>query len=236
MSSMHVLESYRRAHRKIEYIIHTLCSQLTDVLLLFSSMFRVVIHARIKIHKAYLLHDLGNDNDARKEVDEAEMMLSLGECHDDTAEATYAKANIILSSNQNSKVDQQEILHQLDKTLKYCEKATVDKSNTIVQVMLRKALVHLGYYQHGILDKVPSSDVDTAEIVLSRIPRPFEELSRRSKIYYTYSQSLLAYRKGDINRAVELEDEARRDCELHDLTNEIQQLDLLKDLLRAQPH
>ena len=199
-------------------------------------MFRVVIHARIKIRKAYLLHDLGNDDDARREVDEAEIMLSLGECHEDTAEVNNAKANIILSSKRNSKVDQQQILLHLDKSIKFCEKASVDKSNTIVQVTLRKALVHLGFYRRGILEEVPRSDVDIAETVLSRIARQIEAMSERSKIYYTYSQSLLAYRKGDTSMATKLEHKARRKCETHELTNEIQQLDLLKDLLRPQPH
>ena len=36
-----------------------------------------------------------------REVDEAEMMLSLSECQDDAAEVDNAKANIVLSSGQN---------------------------------------------------------------------------------------------------------------------------------------
>ena len=201
--------------------------------LLVSSIFSVVIHARIKIRKAYLLHDLGNDDDAMKEVDEAEQMLSLAECHEDNAEVNNAKANIILSSTQNNKLDQNQILHHLDKAIESCEKATVDKSNTIIQVMLRKSLVHLGFYQHGILENVQSSTVDTAENVLNHIARQSKELSKRSMIYYIYSQSLLAYRKGQTNLAIKLEHKARRKSGKHHLSMEIQQLDLLKNLLRA---
>lgn len=160
-------------------------------------------------------------------------MLSLGECHEDTAEVNNAKANIILSSSRNSKEDQQNILLLLDKSIKYCEKATVDKSNTVVQVTLRKALVHLGFYQHGILEEVSSSDIDIAKTVLNNIERQIETMSERSKIYYTYSQSLLAYREGDIGRTTKLEHKARKKCVEHDLTNEIQQLDRLRDLIRA---
>lgn len=166
-------------------------------------------------------------------MDEAEHMLSLGECHEDTAEVNNAKANIILSSSRNSKEDQQNVLLHLDKSIKYCEKATVDKSNTVVQVTLRKALVHLGFYQHGILEEVSSSDIDIAKTVLNNIERQIETMSERSKIYYTYSQSLLAYREGDIGRATKLEHKARKKCVEHDLTNEIQQLDRLRDLIRA---
>lgn len=171
-----------------------------------------------------------------REVDEAEMMLSLGECYDDIGEVNNAKANIILSRSQNSKEDQEQILYLLDKSIKSCEKATVDKSATIAQVALRKALVHLGYYQLGILEDVQSSDVDIAETVLNRIARQTKTMSERNKLYYTYSQSLLAYRKGDTRRATKLEHKARRKCELHCLQNEIQQLDLLRTLVRAQPH
>ena len=35
---------------------------------------RVVLYARIKIRKAYILHDRGKDDEAMKEADEAEMM------------------------------------------------------------------------------------------------------------------------------------------------------------------
>ena len=38
-----------------------------------------------------------------KEADEAEMLLSLGDCHEDIAEVSYAKANIILSSGKTVK-------------------------------------------------------------------------------------------------------------------------------------
>ena len=191
-----------------------------------------MIHARIKIRRAFVLHDLGNDDDAMKEVEEAETMLSLGECYDDTAEINSAKANIILSSKQNNKEDRQKILQHLDKSIKSCEKATVDKRYIIVQVTLRKALVHLGFYQHGILEEVPRSDIDIAETVLNRIDEQNDVMSKRSEIYYAYCQSLLEYRRGDTNKAVKLEHKARRKCEKQNLTYEIQQLDLLKDLLR----
>lgn len=190
----------------------------------------VWIHARIKIRKAYLLHDLGNDEDALREVDEAECMLRLGECHEDTAEVNNAKANIILSSSRNSEEDQKQIVLHLDKSIKFCEKATVDKSNTIVQVTLRKALVHLGFYQHGIVEEVSNSDIDIAKTILSNIERQVESMSKRSKIYFTYSQSLLAYREGDASRATKLEHKARKKCEKHHLTNELQQLDLLREI------
>lgn len=179
------------------------------------------------------MHDLGDDDEAMREVDEAEMMLSLGEFHEDAAEVDNAKANIVLSSGQNRKRDQEQILFRLDKCIKCCEKATVDKSATIAQVTLRKALVHLGFYQHGILDDVTRSDVDIAETVLNRLA-PMT-LTERSKIYFTYAQSLLAYREGDTETATKLEQKARRKCELHDLYNQIQQLDLLRSLIRPQP-
>ena len=181
------------------------------------------------------MHDLGDDDEAMKEVDEAEMMLSLGECHEDIAEVQNAKANIILSSSQNSKKDQKEILFRLDKSIMSCEKATVDRSATIAQVTLRKALVHLGFYQHGILEDVTPSDVKIAETVLKRIAQQIKTMTERGKIYYTYSQSLLAYRKGDRDRAEKLEQKARRKCELHDFHNGIQQLDHLKSLITKQP-
>lgn len=192
-----------------------------------------MLHARVKIRKAYILHDWGKDDEAMREVDEAEMMLSLGECHEDTAELNCAKANIILSTSQNGKVDQTRILLHLDKCIQACEKATVDKSVTIVQSTLRKALFHLGYYQHGILEDIPSrSDVDIAETILTRISKQTEPLSERSKLYYTYGQSLLACRKGDANMASKLEHKLRRKCESHKLGFEIRQLDMLKTLVR----
>ena len=91
-----------------------------------------------------------------KEADEAEMMLSLGDCHEDIAEVNNAKANIILSSGKNSKEDRECILHHLHKCLHFCEEATVDKSVAVVQAKIRKALLHLGYYQHDILEEEPS--------------------------------------------------------------------------------
>ena len=170
-----------------------------------------------------------------KEVDEAEMMISEAECYDDAGELQNAKANIILSSNQNSKKDQEDILSRLGKSIKSCEIATVDKSASIAQMTLRKALVHLGYYQHGILDDVTPSDVKIAETILKRIAQQIKTLTKRSQIYYTYSQSLLAYRKGDRDEAEKLEQKARRKCECHNLHNEIQQLDQLRSLIRPQP-
>ncbi len=63
------------------------------------------------------------------------MMLKLAECYEDIAEVNNAKASIILSSSQNSKRDQEEILFLLDKTIKSCDKTTVDKSASIAQVL-----------------------------------------------------------------------------------------------------
>ena len=174
---------------------------------------------------------------AMKEVDEAEMMLSLGECHEDTAEINYAKANIILSTNRNSKEDRGRILLHLDKCICSCGKATVDKSVTAVQATLRKALVHLGFFQHGILEDIPMSDVDIAETILNRISaEQSEPLSERSKVFYNYGRSLLAYRKGDTNMATKLENKARRKCELHKINFEIQQLNMLRTLIRGMSH
>ena len=161
------------------------------------------------------------------------MMLSLSECQDDAAEVDNAKANIILSSGHNRKRDQKQILFRLDRCIKCCEKATVDKSASIAQVTLRKALVHLGFYQHGILEGVARSDVDIAKTILNRIA-PLT-LTERSKIYFTYAQSLLAYRQGDTDTAMKLEEKARNKCELHNLYDQIQQLDLLRSLIRSQP-
>lgn len=79
------------------------------------------------------------------------------------------------------------------------------------------------------------SDVDVAETVLSRISsRQIERLSERSKIYYNYCQALLAFRKGDYEKAKKLEQRARRKCELQSLHNEIQQLDMLRSLFSEQ--
>ena len=148
---------------------------------------RVVLYARIKIRKAYILHDRGKDDEAMKEADEAEMMLSLGDCHEDIAEVNYAKANIILSSGKNSKEDRERILHHLNKCIHFCEKATVDKSVTIFQAKIRKALFHLGFYQHGILEEEPSSsDVSIAETIFNRIADQSEPIAERSKVYFMY--------------------------------------------------
>jgi len=82
------------------------------------------------------------------------------------------------------------------------------------------------------LEDVATSDVAIAETVLNRISTM--TLTEKSKIYFTYAQSLLAYRKGDTDTATKLEQKARRKCELHDLYFQIQQLDLLRSLIRPQ--
>ena len=168
-----------------------------------------------------------------REVDEAEKMLSLSECPEDAAEVDNATANIVLSSGHNSKRDREQILFRLDRCIERCEKATVDKSASIAQATLRKALVLLGFYQHGIKSEdVAASDVDIAETVLNRVSTM--ALTERSKIYFTYAQSLLAYRKGDTDTAKKLEQKARRKCELHRLYDQLQQLDLLRSLVTSQ--
>ena len=164
-------------------------------------------------------------------------MLSLGECHEDLAEINCAKANIILSSGRNSAGDRERILLHLDKCIHFCEKATVDKSVTVVQVKLRKALFHLGYYQHGILEEAPkSSDVKVAETILDRVSAEQKErhgLAERSKVYLKYGQSLLALRRGETSVARKLENKLRRACERNQLHFEIKQLDMLKTLLQG---
>ena len=55
-------------------------------------------------------------------------------------------------------------------------------------------------------------------------------------MYYAYGQSLLAYRKGNIKEAAELEDKVRRNCEPYKLRSEIQQLDMLKTLILGGTH
>lgn len=193
------------------------------------------MHARIKIRKAYLLHDEGLDEEAKKEANEAEVMLSLAECHEDSAELHNAIANIVLSASENAEADRKSVLRHLDECIGHCEKATIDKSVTIVQATLRKALVHLGYYQHGILEDVPSADVKTAETILKRVSEQSEPLSKRSNVYYTYGRSLLAYRTGNLNQATKLEHKVRRKCVLHEIGFEIQQLDMLRTLIRGGP-
>ena len=180
------------------------------------------------------MHDRGDDEEAMKEADEAEMMLSQGECYEDTAEVNYAKANIVLSTGKNSKEDRKRILFNLDKCFQFCEEATVDKSVSVVQAKLRMALIYLGYYQHGILEEVPSPDVDIAETILSRISKESQPLAERSKVYYGFGQSLLAYRKGDTNMATKLEHKVKRKCELHKIGFELQQLDMLRTLVRGK--
>ena len=203
--------------------------------LLFIVLFtcRVVLNARIKIRKAYILHDLCDDDGAMKEVDEAEVMLSLGECHEDLAEINCAKANIILSSGRNSVDDCKRILHHLEKCIHFCEKATVDKSVTATQAKLRKALLHLGYYQNGILEGAPdSSDMDIARTILDRVAKQ-AHLAERSKVYLSYGKSLLAYRSGEKNEAIKMENKLRRKCERHQICFEIKQLDMLKTLFNS---
>ena len=196
----------------------------------------VVLHARIKICKAHILHDEGQDKEAWRQAEEAEAMLSDGECPEDIGGLHNIKANIILSASENAKADRESVLHHLDKCIHYCERATVDRGGTIMQATLRKALVHLGYYQHGILKDVPIAGVEIAATILQRVSEKSEPLSERSKVYYSYGQSLLAYRKGNIKEAAELEDKVRRNCEQYKLRSEIQQLDMLKTLILGGTH
>ena len=190
--------------------------------------------ARIKIRKAYILHDLGQDIEAKREAAEAETMLSLGECHEDSAELHNAMANIILSASKNAEADRESVLRHLKKCIYHCEKATPRKSVTIVQATLRTALVFLGYYQHGILKGVPYTDIKCAKTILRRVPKEFEPLSKRSKVYYTFGRSLLAYRSRKSNLATKLERKVRRKCERHKIKFEIQQLDMLRTLIRGR--
>ena len=118
----------------------------------------------------------------------------------------------------------------MSRCIHYCKRATVDRSVTIVQAKLRMALAYLGYYQHGILEEVPSADVKIAETILKGVSES-EPLSRRSRVYHTYGQSLLACRKGNKKKAAELEDKVRRNCEPYELSSELQQLDMLKTLI-----
>ena len=67
-----------------------------SLILWLLNTYRVVLYARIKIQKAYLLHDQGNDEEAMKEADDAEVMLSLGECHEDMAEGPLCKSKYYL--------------------------------------------------------------------------------------------------------------------------------------------
>ena len=189
--------------------------------------------ARIKIRKAYILHDLGQDIEAKREAAEAEIMLSLLECHEDRAELHNAMANIILSASKNAEADRKSVLLHLVKCIHYCGKGTVDKRVTIVQARLRMALVHLGYYQHGILEDVPSEDVRTAEIILEDVFEKSGRLSERSEVYCTYGRSLFAYRTGNLNQATKLEHKVRRKCKRHEIGFEIQQLDMLRTLIQG---
>ena len=179
------------------------------------------------------MHDRGQDDEAMKEVDDAEAMLTLGECYEDKAEIHYAKANIILSSGKNSVADRESTLFHLNKSIFLFEKTTVDKTVAATQAKLRKALLHLGYYQHGIVEDAPDpSDVDIAEAVLNHVSKD-DRLSQRSKVYLIYGKALLAYRKGETNTANKLENRLRRQCEQHKLQFEIGQLDALRTLIRG---
>ena len=193
----------------------------------------VVLRAKIKICKAYILHDQEKDDEAMEQADDAEAMLDLIECHEDLGELSYIKANIILSLSKNGKENRDLVLHHLDRGIRSCEKATVDRSVTIVQAKIRNALLHLGYYQHGIQEEVPPSDVDTARTILMYVSEQSEPLSERSKVYYTYCESLLAHRKGDTRVAAELEHKVREKCEKHEFGFEIQQLNNLRTLIRG---
>ena len=202
----------------------------------FFTAYRFLLLARIKIYKAYILHDQGEDEEAKKEADEAEQMLGLTECHEDTGELNNIQANIILSASKNGLQERKHVLFHLDKSIQSCEKSTVDRSVTIVQATIRKALCYLGYYQHGILKDIRRSDVGIAETILNRVSQESKRLSKRSKVYYAYGQSLLAYRKGRLNVANKLEHKARRKCERHKISFEIQQLDMLRTLMREGSH
>lgn len=192
-------------------------------------------YARIRICMALVLHDIGKDEEALKHADEAEIMLSEGECYEDSIEIHNAKGNIILSRRKNSTEDRKRVLYHFNKALELCEKVPVDKSVIRVQMTIRKALVHLGYYQHDIVKEVERSDVDVAETILNQIPyRQIMGLSERSKIYYEYGQALLSLRKGDYERTKKMEQEVRRKCRRQSLHNEIQQLDVLRGLLSEQ--
>ena len=168
-----------------------------------------------------------------KEVDDAEAMLTLGECYEDKAEIHYAKANIILSSGKNSAGDRKSILLHLNRCISCFEKTTVDKTVAATQAKLRLALLHLGYYQHGIVEDAPDpSDLKFAETVLDDVVKE-GCLSKRSKVYLMYGEALIAYRKGERNTANKLENRLRRHCEQHNLHFEIRQLDVLRTLIRG---
>ncbi|XP_028405800.1 uncharacterized protein LOC114528382 [Dendronephthya gigantea] len=201
---------------------------------IFCKQYGVVLFARIKIFKAYYFHDCLDDESAMREADEAEMMLSLGECHEDMAEIHCAKANIILSSRKNSEDDRERILYHLDKCIHFCEKAPVDKSSASTQAKLRKALFQLGYYQHGILEEAPKrSDVDTAKTILDRVAQQ-PDIPKRSEVYLKFGQSLLAYRQGNKDKATNIEKTLRQECKHLEITFEIEQLDMLKTLIHGR--
>ena len=212
---------------------------LENALLLFLYLVytsRAVLHPRVKIHKAYILHDQGQDEAAWREAEEAETMLisPFEEYAEDKGILHNIKANILLSRGKNDEADRERIIDHLNRCIHYCERATVDGSVSIVQATLRMALAHLGYYQHGILEDVPGADVRIAESILKHVSKS-EPLSERSKVYYTYGQSLLAYRKGNKKKAAELEDKVRGNCQPYKLSSELQQLDMLKTLILGQP-
>ena len=87
--------------------------------------------ARIKIRKAYILHDLGQDIEAKREAAQAEILLSLLECHEDRAELHNAMANIILSASKNAEADRKSVLLHLVKCIHYCGKAPLTKGSPL---------------------------------------------------------------------------------------------------------
>ena len=97
----------------------------------FVLIFRFLAHARIRICVAFVLHDMGNDDEAMREADEADKMLRDGECFEDFVEIHNVKANIILSRSKNSTEHRKLVLSHLERSLYFCGKVSVDKSVTI---------------------------------------------------------------------------------------------------------
>ena len=201
----------------------------------FLRFYRVIVLARIMLCKAYILHDLEDDEGAIREAHDAEMILSMTQSYDDIADVNYAMANITLSRGKNSKLDREQILFRVNKTIELCDKSPVNKSVLKIQATIRKALIYLGYYQHGIKEDVPNADIDLAKAILDNIAHKEQSIAERSQVYYGMCRSLLAYRLGDIGSASKLEFKTRKQCGEYDLHNEIQQLDELKHLIRTFP-
>ena len=99
----------------------------------FVLIFRFLAHARIRICVAFVLHDMGNDDEAMREADEADKMLRDGECFEDFVEIHNVKANIILSRSKNSTEHRKLVLSHLERSLYFYGKVSVDKSVTMVQ-------------------------------------------------------------------------------------------------------